>query len=170
MEVSMNGFELKDVLTAVGPTASLIFAAWIFLSFLQQRYTSAYERYRSLISEYRQSDLRDQRKTSVRDQILLYKLRCERMRWATNIGVVSAIVLICTLIAGALYTVSHVEFLKYVSTACAIGGLLLVIWAAVVVLRENIEIQHAIDSELTDLPDLARPTGVRPPGEPIRQR
>jgi hypothetical protein len=139
----MSGFELKDVLTAVGPTASLIFAAWIFLTFLQQRYTSAYERYRALISEYRQGGLHDQRKRSVRDQILLYKLRCERMRWATNIGVVSAIVLIGTLISSALYTVSRLEFLKYVATTCAVAGLLLVVWAAIVVLRENIEIQHA---------------------------
>ncbi len=32
----MGGFELKDLLSAVGPTASLIFAAWIFLSFLPE--------------------------------------------------------------------------------------------------------------------------------------
>jgi hypothetical protein len=46
-------FKLKDVLDAVGPTASLIFAAWIYLSFLQQRYSSGYQNYRDLVSMYR---------------------------------------------------------------------------------------------------------------------
>src|SRR3954462_9829864 len=104
LEVHMSGYDLKDVLTAVGPTASLIFAAWIFLSFLQQRYTTAYERYRSLISEYRQGNLQDQRKRSVRDQILMYKQRCEQMRLATNIGVIWAIRLLNTRIGATLYT------------------------------------------------------------------
>ena len=30
-------FELSDVLKAIGPAASIIFAAWIFTGFLQQR-------------------------------------------------------------------------------------------------------------------------------------
>jgi hypothetical protein len=36
-------FELKDVREAIGPTASLLFAAWIFLSFLRERYVAANE-------------------------------------------------------------------------------------------------------------------------------
>jgi hypothetical protein len=50
-------FELKDVLGAIGPSASIVFAAWIFMGFLQQRYTAAYERYRSLIEDYRNGRL-----------------------------------------------------------------------------------------------------------------
>jgi hypothetical protein len=46
-------FQLSDVLKAIGPTASIIFAAWIFLSFLQTRYDSAVERYRGLLASYR---------------------------------------------------------------------------------------------------------------------
>ena len=46
-------FELKDLLEAIGPNATLIFAAWIFLSFLQQRYTAAYDRYRALVPRQR---------------------------------------------------------------------------------------------------------------------
>src|SRR5436305_1444599 len=34
-------FDLKDLLQAIGPTASLVFAAWIFLSFLESRYVAA---------------------------------------------------------------------------------------------------------------------------------
>jgi hypothetical protein len=82
----MSEFDLKDLLEAVGPTASLIFAAWIFLTFLQARYTAAYERFRALIAELRSHRGQDQRRTSLRQQILLYKRRCEQMRLATNIG------------------------------------------------------------------------------------
>jgi len=167
----MTSYSLKDVLEAVGPTASLIFAAWIFLSFLQQRYTTAYELYRSLIDEYRQGNLHDQRKRSVRDQILMYKQRCEQMRLATNIGVIAAMLLISTLITAAIYTVfPEAMVLKHVSTACAIIGLLLVICAAVVVVRENLKLQQVIDSELTDLPDLAQQAGIQYTGAPTRQR
>jgi hypothetical protein len=76
----MDDFRLKDLLEALGPTASLIFAAWIFLTFLQSRYTASYERYRTLIDEFRHHDNRDHRRNSLRDQILEYKLRCEKKR------------------------------------------------------------------------------------------
>jgi hypothetical protein len=81
----MPDFELKDLLQAIGPSASLIFAAWIFLSFLQSRYSSAYEHYRQLIAELRTHREQDRRLQSLCRQILAYKRRCEQMRWATNI-------------------------------------------------------------------------------------
>jgi hypothetical protein len=87
----MQAFQLKDLLEAIGPTASLIFAAWIFLSFLQARYTTANERYRSLLDEFRQHTSQDARRSSLRDQITEYKRRCEQMRLATNMGVSAAI-------------------------------------------------------------------------------
>jgi hypothetical protein len=46
-------FGLKDILTAVGPSASIVFAAWISMGYLQQRYSAALERYRSLIEQCR---------------------------------------------------------------------------------------------------------------------
>ncbi len=42
--MSMN-FDLAKVLTTVGPAASIIFAAWIFVAFLQTRYDAAVDRY-----------------------------------------------------------------------------------------------------------------------------
>src|SRR3954468_12593548 len=97
-------FELKDLLDAIGPTASLIFAAWIFLTFLQARYTSAYQQYRSLIAELRDHREHDYRRESLRSQILDYKRRCEQMRLATHIGIISAMFLISTLIFATLGT------------------------------------------------------------------
>jgi len=146
---------LEDVLQAVGPNASLIFAAWIFLSFLQQRYSNSYERYRALISQYRESELKGQRQQSIREQILLYKKRCEKMKIVTNVGVVAAILLILSLISGALATIfSGVEWIGYIGSILSITGLLLVIYAASFVLIENSLVQEAIDSELADMPDL----------------
>src|SRR5215210_4820578 len=95
-------FELKDLLEALGPTASLIFAAWIFLSFLQSRYTAAYERYRALISEFREGLEDARRRHNIRDEVMLYKKRVELMRRATNIGVAAAILLISTLVSAGV--------------------------------------------------------------------
>jgi hypothetical protein len=52
--ISMN-LDLAKVLTTVGPAASIIFAAWIFVAFLQTRYDAAVERYRDLIEKFRTS-------------------------------------------------------------------------------------------------------------------
>jgi hypothetical protein len=153
--IPMPDFDLKDLLEAVGPTASLIFAAWIFLTFLQARYTAAYERFRALIAEFRTHREQDQRRASLRHQILIYKRRCEQMRLATNIGVISAILLISALICAALGTMyDTVSAWKYLTACCAIAGLLLVIWAATLVLVENYHVQRLLESDLSDIPEL----------------
>src|SRR3954470_17003472 len=106
IEVDNMYFKSKDFLEAIGPSASLIFASWIFLSFLQTRYTAAYERYRSLIDERRQNLTQkpdegvtdeDRHQRSLGGQIGLYRRRCEHMRLATNIGVIAAMLLIITI-------------------------------------------------------------------------
>jgi len=151
----MPDFDLKDLLEAVGPTASLIFAAWIFLTFLQARYTAAYERFRSLIAELRSHGEQDQRHSSLQNQILIYKQRCEQMRLATNIGVISAILLITALICAALGTMyDTVSAFKYSTACCAVIGLALVIWAAALVLAENYHVQQLLESDLSDVPEL----------------
>jgi hypothetical protein len=94
-------FELKDLLQAIGPTASLVFAAWIFLGFLETRYVAAFERYGELADDYRKG-VPGRRHDAVQSQIRLYRRRCEWIRLSTNIGVVSAIALLCTLILAAL--------------------------------------------------------------------
>jgi len=150
-------FELKDLLEALGPNAALIFAAWIFLSFLQQRYSNAYSRYRDLIETYRQGDRDSPHLRSIRKQVHLYKARCQQMRTATTIGVWAAILIMVALIAGA-FSVMFGEnaVFKLVGTVGVVAGLLLVIVAAGYVLRENRSIQEAIDDEPSDLPDLAQ--------------
>lgn len=154
-------YQLKDLLEAIGPPASLIFAAWIFMTILQSRYQAAFDRYRSLISSYRDGDLAEARHGNVKDQILIYKKRCEIMKTAANVGIVSAIFLICVLIFAALNVVfGDVPVLKLMSTICAFIGLPLVILAAIMVMRENILVQNAIDSEIQDIPDLIEHTPV----------
>jgi DNA-binding transcriptional regulator YbjK len=165
----MPRFELKEFLEAVGPTASLIFAAWIFLSFLQTRYTAAYERYRALISEFRQHSNRDARRDSLRDQIFEYKRRCEQMRAATQIGVLAAISLITALICAGLNVVyDELTVLKYLTAVGAILGLALVVWAAVIVLAENARLQLIIESDLSDIDELR--DGARDPRRVGAQR
>jgi hypothetical protein len=151
----MPEFELKDLLQALGPTASLIFAAWIFLSFLQSRYTVAYQLYRSLIAELRSHAEQDKRRASLVAQILEYKRRCELMRRATNIGVVSAIVLISALVFAGFGTIfENASLFKYLTAICGIGGLLLVVWAASLVIVENCRLQRLMEIDLSDIPEL----------------
>ena len=45
-------FDLSNVLKAIGPTASIVFAAWIFMGFLQQRYDTAVARYQDMIEAF----------------------------------------------------------------------------------------------------------------------
>jgi hypothetical protein len=120
-----------------------VFAAWIFLSFLQQRYVAAFERFRELTNEYRGAE--SPRHESVRTQI----------RLATNIGVVSAILLLCTLMMGGLNVVfpGH-KMLPPVAAAFALGGLTLVVVSAVIVLIENTLIGFALSEDVADLPGI----------------
>ena len=149
-------FDLKDVLQAVGPTASLIFAAWIFLSYLEQRYSAAYERYRALVAEFREHAKQDQRSQSLVKQIMELKVRCQQMRLATHLGLIAAILLIISIICGALNAIDeHITAFRLLSAGTAILGLTLIIWAAVLVMIENWRLQRAIEIELSDLPALA---------------
>lgn len=153
-------FELKDVLSAIGPSASIVFAAWIFMSFLQNPYSVAFQLYRDLIQHCRDGEMSASRKGNIREQVLLFKQRFELMRLATNCGLAAAILLITTLIGGIINVVfPGLNFIPATSTVCALFGFLLVILAAGLVIRENSIIQQAVDAELLDVPELAKSTG-----------
>jgi hypothetical protein len=82
------------------------------------------------------------------------------MRTATNVGLVAAILLIATLIMGAVSSVfSELSLLKYFGAASAVAGLASVVAATELVIVENSIIQRAADSELLDVPDLAHGSG-----------
>jgi hypothetical protein len=49
---------------------------------------------------------------------------------------------------------TQIQVLKPISLGTLVLGLSLVIVAAAIVLRENLELKQALDSELTDLPDV----------------
>jgi hypothetical protein len=149
-------FDLKDVLQTIGPNAGLLFAAWIFLQFVQTRYIASYDQYRALIDLYRGASGNERRRGSLGEEIFVYRRRCEQMRIATNLGVASAIALITSLVAAALTSMLRLDFLKFVSAPLAIIGLLLVAAAAVLVYKENNELRSAMDRELSDLPDLGK--------------
>ena len=149
-------FELKDFLEVLGPNAALIFAAWIFLSFLQQRYTSAYGRYRELVDTYRQGEPHSPHMRSVRTQVALYKRRTEQMRTATTIGIWAAILIIAALMAAGFSVIfGDNAIFKLVGAGGTLAGLALVIAAAAFVLFENKSIEQAIKDEPSDIPELA---------------
>src|SRR3954466_5653334 len=131
------GFNLANILKAIGPTASIIFAAWIFMGFLQQRYDAAIDRYRAAISDYRSADHAPDRRDNVREQILLLKWRCQLMSYACLIGLVSAVLFLSTMIAGGLdVIVPDTPMVTVFGTLTAFGGFALVIVATVLVIIE----------------------------------
>jgi len=148
-------FELKKVLEAVGPNAGLVFASWMFMQLLQGRYTAAYTRYRELINNFRQG-IDGKRKDTVREEIRLYRTRVDYMRRALDVGLYAAILLIATLIVGALDAIfGSPPFLKYVGTFTTLAGLGAIIWSAALVLAENRLFKMPLDHEMEDIPELS---------------
>jgi len=156
-------FELGDVLKAIGPNASIVFAAWIFMGFLQQRYDSAIDRYRGAVGDYRSSNHDQARGDNLRDQVVIYRRRCWLMGHALLTGLAAAILLIASLIFGAIDVVfPNMPLVVLAGTAAAIMGFVLVIVAALIVWREARLVTTELDNELRDVPELARGTGHRP--------
>jgi hypothetical protein len=155
-------FQLKDILQTAGPTAALVFASWMFLQLLTQKFTSTFSQYRALIAEYRSADVSDQRRQHLGEQIPVYKRRCEQMQRATVIGVVAAILLIFTLLAATVETIfgGDLPVLKYAGAAASVLGLSALLWAAVYLILENKSVVATVISEMKDLPSVSMRSGV----------
>jgi uncharacterized membrane protein YraQ (UPF0718 family) len=148
------------VLKAIGPNASIVFAAWIFMGFLQQRYDGAISRFQKAVGDYRSNDHEEERSGNLKDQILTYVQRCKMMRWATLVGLVSAILLIASLIFGALdVIVPNNPVISIIGTICAIAGFVLVIVATIIVIAEGTIMHRQLKDEVRDVPDLADEAG-----------
>jgi hypothetical protein len=157
-------FELKDVIQAVGPNASLVFASWIFMSFLESRYSNAYTLYRKMIDDLRENKAEGPRRKTIHDEIVLYRQRLNRMRLATNLGLYAAILLLGTLILSGLNVVfGSPAFLKYIGVVCVVVGLALIMWSASLVIIENKLLKMPLDRDGDDIEEL------REAGKPARQ-
>jgi len=158
-------FKLKEVMEAIGPSAALAFAAWLFLQLLQQRYSAAYTRYRDMIDAMR-NGADGKRRDAMTEEVGIYHQRVVYMLHATNIGMVAAIMLLLSLVTNGLDAVFKLDWLKYIGAPLVLLGLLLVIPAAILVIRENLLIKKPIEAELADLgefngEDAAREKGQR---------
>ncbi len=153
--------QLSDVLKAIGPNAAIIFAAWIFLSFLQARYDSAINRYTAMVQAYRNSENSAARREASKTEIEVYARRCRLMSRAVTVGLASAILFLLTLIGAAVDVIfpDH-PLIALMTTGAALIGLLLVITAATLVIVENIGTPNQIRKELKDLPDISGPAST----------
>lgn len=125
---------LSEVFKAIGPNASIVFAAWIFMGFLQQRYDAAINRYPSAAGDYRSETHDDSRGDYLKIHLLKYRDRCIVMAWSTIVGPVSAILLIAALIFGALDVIAPENVIITAGgVASLILGFVLVIVAAIIV-------------------------------------
>ena len=155
--------DIANIFKAIGPAASVIFAAWIFMAFLQTRYDAAIDHYRTLVEQYRAGNQLDDRRANLRDSILVYKKRCEIMNIASVIGLASAVLLISSLIIGELaLALPSIDALKFVCICGTLVGLALVVVATAIVIYESLIIHRQLEAELLDLPDLAHGLGAKP--------
>ena len=160
-----------EILKSIGPGASIIFAAWIFVSFLQVRSDAAVERYLETIRQYRSKDASELRLHFLKEEILTYRRRCALMNVASGIGLTSAVALVMTLVVGELALVfPDLRVLTYISLSLALLGLLLIVVAACIVLVEGSIIHQQLEHELQDLPELASKGAAGQSDKPIRKR
>src|ERR1700709_2043726 len=144
-----------DFLKALGPNAAIVFAAWIFMGFLQQRYDSAINRYREMISDYRVNDNEESRAGTLRAQISPYRTRCSIMQWATLMGLFAAIFLILSLLfSGIDVMMPKVALINDAGTATLMLGFAVVIIAAALVIAEGRIVNRQLEAELNDIPDV----------------
>ncbi|HTL11530.1 MAG TPA: DUF2721 domain-containing protein [Bdellovibrionota bacterium] len=140
-------FTFQNFLMTVGPTASLIFASWAFLIFVQMRSSSAYGDYRNLHHEHRTSGSESHRETGVRP-VVLHKRRCQQIGGAIQAGVLAALLFTVTLFCGALEVmVSGSQGLKYIGSISTLLGLVLLVGAAGLVVSESVLARRAIAGE-----------------------
>ena len=106
--------------------------------------------------------LSSQRADTTKEQVKVYRRRCQIMSAANAVGLISAMPLILTLICGGLDVLFPV--VPLVNTVGAIGalfGLVLLIIAALCVLAEGAMAHRQIDTEIADMPDRAKATGKK---------
>lgn len=152
--------QLSDILKAIGPNASIVFAAWIFMGFLQQRYDAAFGRYQQAVGDYRSNGHDAGRADNLKAQVLAYRRRCRLMSRASLVGLVAAILLITSLVFGALdVLMPQSATITACGVATAIGGFVLVIAAAFIVIAEGRIVRRQIDDELRDVSILAEEAG-----------
>ena len=152
--------QLGEVLKAIGPNASIVFAAWIFMGFLQQRNDAAIDRYRQAVGDFRSNKHEANRSDNLRSQVLAYRRRCRLMSRATFVGLVAAILLISSLVFGALdVIVPKSATITVFGSVTAIVGFILVIIAAFIVIAGGRVVERQIDDELRDVSNLAEEAG-----------
>ena len=93
------------------------------MSFLQNRYSQAFQLYRALIQECRDGHMEGTRGANIKAEVLLFKRRFELMPGATNLGLIAAMPLITTLIGGAVHAIfPGLPLVPALRALCAIAG------------------------------------------------
>ncbi len=150
----MMNFDLKEVLNTAAPTASLVFASWLFLQLLNMRFEGAMARYERAIDEYREGKADEKRKETLYELISLHGRRCVQMRRALHTGLLAAMLLVLSLVAATIHLAFGAPVPKVVTLVCSITGLSLIIAAAAMVMVENHLGRPTLRRQFEDIPEL----------------
>jgi hypothetical protein len=138
--------DLKDVLNAAGPTATLLFASWIFLGYLNSRLSDSQKRFND----------HDARHKSIYDQIKQNRKRCDLLFLATNDALRGAYFMFATIATGIIsIATQQPPWLCIFNLCCALSGLVFLVLSVGKALAENKLLHQSITSEVADVPEFA---------------
>jgi hypothetical protein len=139
---------LKVVATAVSPVV-MVSATAILVSGVNSRYISISDRVRNLSAEYRRAELPDQRRQTIRAQMVIFHRRLHLVSWAMRIlyGAAGCFVTIALFISLSIFR----DFLQIATLPMFLLGLILVLAAIVLQLIELQASNRTIDLESVDV-------------------
>jgi len=149
------GDPLKIVATAVTPVV-MVSATAILISGTNARYISISDRVRTLTREFRQPDTSTERKSNIRQQMVIFHRRLHLVSWAAR-ALYAAVA--CFVVLALLISVSVSTTIALQATAWMfLLGLVLIAAAIVLQLLELHQSNRTIDLESVDVyPDEHKP-------------
>jgi hypothetical protein len=145
-------FQVVDLMGVAGATIGVIIANAILLSTLSANYVAIAGSYHAFSSEYRSGGFSEQRGTSLREQICLYKKRIDCARRGCSILCVALLVFLIAVSCASLGVIfPAVVAIKILCALTLFLGLFLMGCAAALMLMETQLSQRSIASETTDL-------------------
>jgi hypothetical protein len=153
-------FDLKDVLNTAAPTASLIFASWLFLQLVSSRYEATIVRYERAMEELR-GECPPPRRDTVLAVARLHGRRFHHMERAMSLGLLAATFLVSSLGMASFQLMTGATWLNFTTMGALITGLVLLVVCALLTMAENGLGRRTLLLERADVPELGAPERAR---------
>ena len=153
--MELADYQLADLLSIAGATIGIIIAGGVLLQCMSTKYIGVFDRYRALTTEFRGANLSDQRRGSLKQQIMCYSKQITFLNYA-SLAVVLAVLCFLVVVATASLSVMFPRTMafRFIGTAGLFAGLLCNAVGAGLFLFETLLQRATITKELSDFKDL----------------